>query len=282
MRNIIINGTNTANTQNNKYVYNFPTGSTTFIGSKVAIQNLTLYYSNFNINASVYNNNQLSYRWIDGTTININIPDGFYTIQNLNLYIQSVMIAQGHYLIDNSGDNQFYLQMQVNSVYYGIQLNELALPAALPVGWSYGTGLSPAWVTSQITAQFIIINNNFTDIIGFNAGTYPTTPQTTNQSQISTYAPQVSPVSTILMKCSLINNNLNIANNVIFCFTPNTTFGSIMSFSPPSLIYMDIKDGQYNNCIIEFVDQDYRPIAFQDPNVTIILSIMDKSDYLSK
>ena len=52
--------------------------------------------------------------------------------------------------------------------------------------------------------QIVINDNNFTKIIGFNAGTYPPTVQTTNKSYISDFTPQVNPISAIVITNNLV------------------------------------------------------------------------------
>lgn len=280
MRNIIINSNNVTNNNNSKYVYSFPTGTVFFKNSKIALQSLSIYYSNFNISSSVYNNHQFKYKWIDGNEFTVTIPDGFYTIDNLNLYFNSIMVANKHYLMDEIGNMIYYLSIQTNGIYYGIQLNERALPDTLPTGWTKPPGAT--WTTTNKTPQFIIMNNGFTSVIGFSAGIYPLVIETMDASQISSVTPQVSPVNNVLVQCNLVNNNLAVLNNVIYSYTPYTTFGSIMSFNPPDMLFMDIKDGSYSSVEIAFVDQNFRPIKFQDPSMTMILAVMDDSDFKMK
>ncbi len=99
---VILNQTNLIpSTLNNVYRYAFP-GSAAFKGSKVAVSNIQIYYSWVNISASA-NNNTLSMIFPVGAgtvTVAVTIPDGTYTVADLNSYLQSIMVANGYYLVD--------------------------------------------------------------------------------------------------------------------------------------------------------------------------------------
>ena len=85
---------------NNRLIYNFPQAKT-LKNNAIVLDGLALFYSWYNI-SSKYQNNQLSYNWFNSagtgyTTFFITIPDGFYTIRELNAYIQSVFVTNNHY-----------------------------------------------------------------------------------------------------------------------------------------------------------------------------------------
>ena len=72
---IILNSSNiVAGSGNSAFLYNFPQGGVTFKDELIAVQQVSLYNSVFNI-TSANNNNSFSYIWVDGTTNVVNIPD---------------------------------------------------------------------------------------------------------------------------------------------------------------------------------------------------------------
>lgn len=130
---LILNSTNldSGSPYNNVYKYVFSNGSATFRNAKISVNNIYLYYSWYSISAS-QRNNQFSYIWYSGsgptaTTVSITVPDGFYSISDLNSYLQSVMITNNHYLIDSTGNFVYFIEFEENSTYYSIQLNCYAL-----------------------------------------------------------------------------------------------------------------------------------------------------------
>jgi hypothetical protein len=63
--------------------------------------------------SSYYNNKTFSLIFPTGaltTTIAFTLPDGFYTINDINSYIQQQCIINGAYLIDSSGDYVYLLK----------------------------------------------------------------------------------------------------------------------------------------------------------------------------
>lgn len=278
---IIINGSNVVQGSNNSiYRYVFPQGSVRFNKSKVAVASISLYYSWFNI-TSTLNNNSFSYVWYTNsgsTTVNITIPNGFYSITELNAYLQSQMISNGHYLVDGNGDYVYYLEFATNSTYYSIQFNSYPIPTSLPSGYS-----NPASMTFPVTAttpQIIISSNNFTNIIGFNAGTYPDPVQSTTYSKLSDFTPQVTPVQSVVLACSLLNNKYSNPSTILYSFSPvGTSFGSLIQTNPSQFSFVDIQDGSYNTFDITFLDQSFNFLQINDSNLVVQLLIESKKEY---
>lgn len=283
MRTLIINGENVvSNGFNDTYKYTFPTGSVTFKNDQVAVSSINMYYSWFNITSSTtgsqYNNNQFTYTWYGTTsaTYTITIPDGYYSVADLNAYLQSQMVANGHYLVNSTGEYVYYLELVENSTKYAVQFNSYPIPTALPSGYTNPASMS--FPTTATTPQITILStNNFNNVIGFTAGTYPSSVQTTNYSVTSSYTPQVSPVSSLVLSCTLLNNRYAIPSTLLYSFSPaGTSFGSLISIQPPEMSFVDIQDGSYNEFTIEFRDQNLGKIAIKDSNLVVMLTIRDK------
>lgn len=286
MKSLIINGTTVvSNGFNDTYKYNFPVGSVEFKDDMIALSSINMYYSWFNITSgntgSRYNNNQFQYVWYNAAgsaTFTITIPDGYYSVAGLNSFLQSRMVANGHYLVNASGQFVYYLEFIENPNYYAVQFNSYPIPTALPAGWTNPAGLTfPAVAT---TPQIIISStNNFSRIIGFNAGTYPSPVQATNYSKISNFTPQVSPVNSLIVSCTLLNNKYAIPSTLLYSFSPaGTVFGDLIVEKPPELAFVDIQDGNYTDFTIEFRDQNLNRIAINDPNLVILLLIKNRKE----
>jgi hypothetical protein len=235
-----------------------------------------MFYSWYNISVALQNN-IFQYTWsTDGTTISntydVVIPDGTYNISDINAFLQNEMINNGDYLIDASGNYVYYLDMVVNAVEYGIQLNSFAVPTALPSGWTNPAGL--VFPTTSFTPQFII-PASFNKIIGYPANT--TFPQTitnlTNQSTISSIAPEVQPNPTLFITCSGIQNPYTIPSSIIYSITPNANVGDQIVFTPPQLIFNKILEGTYDRLALQILGSNLQPIQILDPNMTITLEI---------
>ena len=276
---IIINGNDLqADAFNNKYRYEFPVGSVNFRNSKVSVGNISLYYSWFNI-TELNNNNTFSFSWDNGliTQYDIVIDDGFYDIEALNSYLQDFCIENNLYLINDVGDYVYYLEFVTNSTYYAIQFNSYPIPISLPSGWSEPAGWGG--YPSPTATPLLIVNSGdvFGDIIGFNAGIYPSVAQTTNYSKLSDYTPQVSIVQSLILTCSLLNNRYSIPNTALYSFSPaQVSFGSLIVSEPTEHEYIDIQDGLYPQFEVEILDQSFNPVYIRDTNLIIQLLIRNE------
>ena len=80
MKTLILNSSNVvAGSDNTVFKYVFPNGGYNFKDDYIGVQEVSIYFSAFNITAS-YSNNSFSYIWVDGTTNVVAIPDKETTI----------------------------------------------------------------------------------------------------------------------------------------------------------------------------------------------------------
>lgn len=308
MRTLILNQSNIVpNTANSRLEYTFPAGNVSIQkGQKLALASLQMFYSTFNITA-VNNNNVFSYVWVDGTEHSVVVPNGYYTIQTLNEFLQFTMINNTHYLIDNdTNNNVYFLTLGTNASTYKVELTCFQMNATLfPIGAGAGQYSYPAgatWVvpTASILPMFRIPATSFRDVIGFsNAGYYPQGASGSYaeatiagvppaQTQSPSYAsnlvfssdvvPQVSPLSSYLVRCNLINNNYAVPNDLLYSFSPQAVFGDQFTIAPNQLIFINIQEGQYNKFAVEFADQNNKPVAIEDPNFVVLLIISEADE----
>lgn len=278
---LIINSSNLiSSSYNNTYRYNFPAGSVRFNNSKVTVANISIFYSWFNITADYGNNIFQIIHPIAGagnTTITVTIPDGFYDAAGLNAYLQQILITNNLYLVNAAGDYVYYLEILANANYYALQLNTYAMPTVLPAGWTNPAGM--AFPATTRTPQFVVLSNAFREVIGFVAGSYPAVQQLTNYSVLSTSTPQITPVQSLLLSCSLLNNRYAVPNTILYSFSPaNTTFGSLISSSPTEFSFIDIQDGSYSYFEISFLDQNFDNLFLRDTNLVVQLLIRNEDN----
>ena len=308
MRTLILNQSNIVpNTANSRLEYTFPAGNVSIQkGQKLALASLQMFYSTFNITA-INNNNVFSYVWVDGTEHSVVIPNGYYTIQTLNEFLQFTMINNTHYLIDNdTNNNVYFLTMGTNASTYKVELTCFQMNATLFVigagAGQYSLPAGASWVvpTASILPMFKIPATSFRDVIGFsNAGYYPQgasgsyaeatiagVPPAQTQSPAyasnlvfsSDIVPQVSPLSSYLVRCNLINNNYAVPNDLLYSFSPQAVFGEQFTIAPNQLIFINIQEGQYNKFAVEFADQNNKPVAIEDPNFVVLLIISEADE----
>lgn len=283
---IVLNRNNiVSNGLNNTFRYDFSGDSVNFKNQEIALTSLQIYNSQFNINSSLYANNTFSIQVPTAATyntVNITLPNGYYSYADISNYIEQQLINIGAYLINASGDNITYIQLRENATYYSCEITLLATPSNLPAGYTRpvtgiysttGTGLP----TATNTPKIIISSNGFSSIVGFTAATYPSTTQTTNQVFLSNITPQVNPVSSYLVRCNLVNNKVANPPDILTSFSSQgTSIGQLINITPPEYQWVDVNNGAYNNLTITICDQGFNNVKFEDPNVLLILLIRDR------
>jgi hypothetical protein len=294
VRTLVLNSENIVSGTNNSVLqYNFP-NSVYLKDEYIAVQQISLYNSVFNI-SSALNNNVFSYTWIDGLTYQVVMTaSGIHlSLAQLNSYFQSVMIANKHYYT-LSGQNVYLMEILVNQSSYAFQINCFATSVAIATANSWVIPVGATWVnpTNSIVPMVNVPNTNIQSLIGFNAGSYPSTviagiPPAQTQTPIisspysvlSQNAPQIEPQTTYLGLCSLVSNELVIPNETIVSITPvGVQFGGLFNIQFSGLAFNQVDNGTYNSFTFSFVDDLGQRIQFQDPNILIILIMRNKNE----
>lgn len=209
--NFVLNSTNVVNSQNNVFTYKFQNGSFTIPeGSIMGINQITIPYSWYNI-TSAYGNNSFSYSMpttaSSNASVTVNIPDGFYSISDLNNLLQASLRANNYFWY-NSNPGQATLNTNgftniTNNIIYPISFTSqpsnytncislLYVPSSgtnvvsqFGANWVWALGTYPTNATlprvtiPQQNGNNITQNSyGFGNILGFINGTYPTTSKT--------------------------------------------------------------------------------------------------------
>ncbi|ETO68006.1 hypothetical protein F444_15132 [Phytophthora nicotianae P1976] len=279
-RHIVNNG------YNNVLRYEFPGSSVEFKEAEIAIHSINMFNSQFNIDSAAYGNHTFKILMPTAnsySTIQIVLKDGYYSYANINSAVQASLISSGAYLINADGDNVFYFNLSENATYYSCQIDLSPVPTSLPSGWmrpptglysTSGTGLPLGF---SFVPKVNIDNTEFGKIIGFNAGTYPSQSLYTLQSILSPIPPQINPVSSYQLRCSLVNNVYCIPDDILTTFnTAGTTIGQLVSYQPNEFCWVDVPNGSYASITITVVDQEERFAKLNDTNMLISLIIRQK------
>jgi hypothetical protein len=253
--------------QSNVFEYKFPAGSQRFRDRKIAIANMIIPYAWYNISTGYLNSTGLSMIFPTGATtqtITITIPNGFYTITQLNSYLQSLMVANKFYLV-NGSTNLYYLEIVANVNTGTAQLNCYQCPTTTNYtnpGWTLPT-------TPNQVPQLVINNAEFGKLIGFAPATFPSnSTQAQTYSVLSSFTPQISPVSSLYVCLSCVNNELSSPNNIVSVVPINATYGAQIVFNPPQFIWVKALDGTLSSIALTLYDQNMRALPLNDTNLT--------------
>ena len=270
---------NNKGSSNNEYTYIFP-HPVDMSQYELALSKINIYYSWFSISRKLNNN---SYKIVvpngaGWTTLTNTIPDGCYSISDLNNQLQYFLIQNKLYFINNTdGSYLYYFNISTNSTTYGVSLTCNLFPTSTPTGYSAPPGnFGSTLPLSTTTGQFVIQNNKFTDIIGFIASNYPSTAQATLQTSNSSYTPQVSPISSVLLTADAVYNELGSNTNVIHCFTTaGKSFGNMIESESNELAWYPCI-GYKNSITCRLIDNFYQPLENLDSNLVIMLFLRKK------
>ena len=277
--NLVINGNNVVNSIKNTYRYDFINGTFEIgDGSEIMITNFQIPYSWFNI-TSKNNNNTFKFYWPTATntynTFTITIPDGFYTTTTLNLFIQQFCVTNGMYLIEAATDKyHYFINMLYNETYYANQVVLKTVPTSLPTGYSAPSNW-PGYPTVSRTPYVEILNNNFGKFLGFTIGNYGIN-SVTNFSINSNITPLGSTVNSLIVRCSLVSNNISSQTDIIDSFAISGTFGSNLNYTNNIEKWSKLNSGRYSSFTITIVDQNFNDVDILDSNLLINLLIRTK------
>jgi hypothetical protein len=289
---VVLSSINQLASNPNTFRYVFPL-TLPLVNKAIALVSAQLYYSWFNITAAL-GNNQFSFTWIDGTVVNVTIPDGFYTVDTLNAFLEYTMSGNNasattnkYYLINASGQNVFYLQFITNSTYYAVEIDSIPVPSALPTSWtlppSPGWSLPASATNPQVTIPVAAATASFSlsQFFGINAGTYPSVRTLgTYYQKLSDYTPEVTPVSAVQIAASCCLNMSTNNPTTLWVFPPTGSFGSIINVNPNQFLYVKINQTTVPYIDISFLDQNGLPLPLRDPYVTILVHIRDAAGNL--
>ena len=278
---IVLNSNNVVpNSYNTQYRYNFINGNFRIDeGSELCISSIVIPYSWFNI-SQTYGNNTFSFTFPQTSgvvTYNVTIPDGFYSVNDLNNFFQNYCITNGLYLVNSSSQYVYYMVFTVNTTVYGNQILFYPVPTSLPAGYtapSNWVGYPASTLCPTLTIPVQTGQTSLGIFLGLTAGTYGGTALA--NSVASNQTPVGSTVNSLIARSNIVNNNVTMPSDIIDSIPINSAFGSNINYTPPFEKWVSIKAGVYNNLTVSFSDQNFNQVYAKDSNTTITLIIRKK------
>ena len=233
----------------------------------------------------------------NNVTVNAVIPDGYYTADTLNKYLQQVLITSKLYLTDgvNAQTTLFYLEIAQNSAFYSLQVNVHPLPISLsssqgyPVGatWTLlndGTIYNPQLILSAgLQEWFGYSTTNSSSIVSYDSNLNLTIPRSMTVLNgvdfyyMSNACPKLNTINSLVLCCNLINSEYSIPSDVFFTIPLNASFGNLICVNPFDPSMCNVRGGKEKNIEISFYDTNFNPVVIRDTDITITL-VINKSD----
>ena len=282
MRTLVINTSNYVPNSINQYVYTFPSTVKFDDGDSVGVSSCSLYNSTFNITAT-RGNNTFTIVWnaLAQTTFTFTIPDGYYSVESLNFFIQQQCITNNLYVNNTAGQNVYFLELLTNAPRYAVSLNAYALPTsagATTLGYTQPAGATWSYPSAAKCPQ-LTFANPFGALIGFTGASYPSTASVaTNQNFISDVTPNLNPVDSYIMTCSLLNSPYSIPSDTFFTIPLTGGLGELIAVSPSQIVFNNIAPNSYQQIKITFFDQNFQRLEMNDNQLTLTLAILSKDE----
>jgi hypothetical protein len=279
MRTIIINSSNLVSGTTNTYQYNFPTSVQFKDGAEVGVSQISMYNSSFNVSVS-RSNNTITLIWnaATPTTYTFTLPDGYYSVADLNSFLQQQCILNKLYVTSSTGNYVYFAEFQTNAVRYAVSTNLYPIPTAAQattLGYTIPSGATWTFPAAAACPQFTI-TTGFGALIGLSAGNYPSSAtSTTAVQQISNITPNINPVNSYVLTCNLVNSNVSIPPTILFSIPINAGIGEQLNFSPSQIVFNRIAPNVYSFIRIQVLDQLLNPTPLNDTNLVLILAIDD-------
>ena len=199
----------------------------------VALSNLNIYYTWNNIKSS-YNNNKFK---ISASTWSeeFNLPDGSYSITDIQNYFQYILKKHGKN-VDNPSI-LIYINKIENRITFKIKSGyylELLTPETMKL---LGSTLSKI-----------------------------------NKDKNGENVPHLEVAEVVLVHCNLVNNDYQQNLRILFTFVTNKTFGSLLEISPANHVFLKSFNSEIREIKAWFTDKKSRPLEVEDKiNVTLII-----------
>jgi hypothetical protein len=257
----------------NRYEYRLPQ-AVDLSGYRLQLVSFSMYNTTYNISEAL-GNNKYSIRWINGTTYNYTIPDGYYSFDDLNLKLEFDMLGSNLYCKTTTVPI-FFINVAANTVQCKAQINVNYVPAsseASTLGYSIPNS---AWSfpSNPVTPQ-LILSAGLQSIFGFQGGqsTFPLTPSDDNEQFTSTSLAILSPTYCIVVTSNLINSNFSNVPTLLGQVPIDVSIGSLIKYEAASSNSVPIANSKFGSVVIHLYNQDMSPLQFIDYEITITLAI---------
>lgn len=233
----------------NDFTINFDRGINVSDGQyELALIRANLWYSWANISAAKGNNTIRYYSTygIAGWRPLITFPDGQYTIDDINAYLQSQMLANNDYITNPSGVKEYPIIISPN--YSTLKTDITVLPT-----FQLDLTVSTLYLLLGWTSQIVTLSGSGVNLANINDS-----------------------INSIVIHSSLIASSYKNGVNAdyLWTFVPNTPPGSNIDVEVKNLIYLPIYEpAQITRIRMYITDQLGRPFDFRGEPVTYLLHI---------
>lgn len=276
-----------------KLIYRFPT-AVQMANKEVSLNSTTFYHSFRNVSAEIGNNQMtLLFPVFTGantytmTSFVLTLPDGYYTIDDLDNALQNLCLLNGLYCVETAtGRNVYFIQLQQNATRYAYQINSFYVPTAAQagtLGWTSG-GMTLN-TGNLMVAPRLTIPAAMSYMLGIPGATYPGSvltstaaswPAAAASATLSTVAPQIDRVTAVIFRTSLVNNAYSLPSDLLAQVPVTASFGAAVQYSAQHPLWSAVPPRQFAQIEVSLADQDGNLLNPYDSQITCVLAIRDQ------
>ena len=190
---IILNSSNWIS-GTNKFQYVFPSAQN-FHGKEVALTTCNINNQFFNIRSTLGNNVIIlvwptDFNGAAGKLFKLTLPDGYYSISDINASLQAMMYSNSLYTTDSKGNINYYVDIEANSTYYTADITTTIIPYmnAAAAGQTFPSGFPSYTGVSLNLAPYLLFNAPLGALLGY----------TTNKFQNNTAVSGIAASSVVI------------------------------------------------------------------------------------
>ena len=241
MNTIVLTTANAKTDQNNVLRLNL-TSDLKLENNLISLNHCNIYYNWKNFK-SEYENVMFRYEYLPTNSEHyVTIPDGSYSIEDINNFLHHDMKLNGY---ENS-DGTYDINIYANPVYNR--------------------------VTITISKDFqLIMSEGFRETIGFDWDQRVLTNTEANGKLV----PHLERVDTIEIHCNLVDNRVTYDSSVLYSFSPNDSFGNLLTIKPFFLETCYCRNATFSYIEVWFTDQDGEALDVED-KISVRIGIIDR------
>ena len=214
------------------------------LNSYIALSNIDLWYNWHNITQALGNH---TFTYTDNDTLfPVTLPDGSYTVKNINNFLHHTMETNGHFdsTKNKSSGNRYSINIHANATY-----NRITLKIGARSGISFGVGLAK--------------------MLGADANTmYNATENCPN-------VPQLENVTSVQVHCNLVYNEYQSDSSLLYSFSPNNSYGALLSITPRYPQWRSTRNASESIVEVWLTNQEGKLLPLED-NWGVVLQVANK------
>ena len=226
MNSILVTTVNAKTSENHRLLINLST-PLRLDNHLISLASCSLFYNWKNF-TKAYGNTDFYYVY-KNVTYQGTIPDGSYSVADINNFIHHIMTNNKHV----NSDGTFGINLYANPVY-----NRITITVSADFTFSMKAGLRETLGFTQINITNAEVNGDL--------------------------VPKIEPVTNVLIHCNLVKNNINHKSTVLYAFKPNDSFGNLLEIKPYISEWTFCRNATFDHVEFWLTDQNGDPLQVED------------------